>query len=450
VTSGSPLAVAIACAIAYLLLAYALGGPLVLVRALAGAIGERRARYRSQPDDALSSSRFTIPVSVVLPARGVPDLGDAVERLLALQYPEFEVIVVNDGTPEALELLRQRFALSACEVFFRRTLPTGRVGAIFRSGVSERLLVVDCAAGNRADALNCGVNLSRYRYVCCADGLGRYTPGSLLQAMHAAVEDPATVVGISTSLGPFEGGTGEGSTAGDTLVGTLQRLSAVRNLLAQHLRRRLRIGPGGVPGFMLWRRDVLVESGGFALDVPTEQLEMTLRLHRHLLRDGQPYRLVHVTVPLGAPVSADSLAEYVSHGLERQQSMVTVLWRYRGMLFNPRYRTIGMFDLPRVLFGVLVVPWLELACLLALPFAWMAGVLTAAQLVLVYAAVGIGNGVRLNAAMLVAPWPPDDRTTLRLLVLAPLEVFVARPVQLYSRLLGLLRVLVSRPGPAKA
>jgi glycosyltransferase involved in cell wall biosynthesis len=447
VIPATPLGLAIACAVAYLLLAYAAGGPIVLARAIAGAIGERRARYRSQPDDALASSRFTIPVSVILPTRGVQDLAAAVDRLLDLQYPEFEVIVVNDGTPESLDLLRQRFALSACEVFFRRTLPTGRVGAIFRSSANERLLVVDCAAGNRADALNCGVNLSRYRYVCCADGLGRYSRESLIRAMHAAVEDPATVVGISTSLGPFEDRAAEPG-ASESLIATLQRLSAVRNLLARHLRRRLRIGSDGVPGFALWRRDVLVESGGFSLDVPNEQLEMTLRLHRHLLRAGQAYHLVHVTTPSGTPVSAASLAEYVSHRLERQQSMARVLWRYRGMLFNPRYKTIGLLDLPLVLFGALVVPWLELACLLALPFAVVTGVLTVAQLVLVYAAIGVGNAVRLNAAMLVAPWPADDRTTLRLLALAPFEVFVSRPVQLYSRLLGLVRVLVSRPASA--
>jgi cellulose synthase/poly-beta-1,6-N-acetylglucosamine synthase-like glycosyltransferase len=450
VTLESPLAIAAACAVAYLLAAYAIGGPAVLAWTLIGAIGERRMRYRAQPDDALASSRFTIPVSVILPARGVADLGGAVERLLQLQYPEFEVIVVNDGTPARLDELRDRFALSACEVFFRRTLPTGRVGGIFRSGVNDRLLVVNCEVRNRADALNCGVNLSRYRYVCCADGLGRYARTSLLEAMHAAIVDPAMVVGVSTSLGPFETGGSAQPAAADSVLDTLQRLSALRALLSRHLRRRLRLASDGPPGFSLWRRDVVVESGGFALDVPSEQLEMTFRLHRHLLRGGQAYRMVHIATPSGTAGSASSLADYLSHRLERQQSLARVVWNYRGMIFNPHYRTIGMVDLPRYLFTMLIVPWIELGCLLALPFAVLAGVLTGPQLVLVYAAIGLGNGVRLNAAMLVAPWPEDQRTLVRLLVLAPLEVFVSRPVQLYSRVVGLLRVLVSRPDPARA
>ena len=55
------------------------------------------------------------------------------DQLLLLNYPEFEVIVVNNGARESLDALRERFALNACEVFFRRSLPTPPVRAIFRS-----------------------------------------------------------------------------------------------------------------------------------------------------------------------------------------------------------------------------------------------------------------------------------------------------------------------------
>ena len=448
--NASPLAAMIvACGIAYLLAAYALGGPLLLARTLVGAIRQRRQRYRGRPDDALASSRFTIPVSIVLPTGGSSGVSAAVARILELQYPEFEVIVVNDGSAEVLDELRERFALQACEVFFRRTLATGRVGGIFRSAVYERLLVVDCDSRNRADALNCGVNLSRYRYVCCADRHARYAPGALLEAMHPAVEDPATVVGISTALGPF-GVAPPAEPAPDSLVRTLQRLSALRELLSRNLRRRLRLAPESLPGFNLWRRDVIVEAGGFALDVPSEQLEMTFRLHRHLLGAGQPYRMVHLATLVGEPSGESSLAAFVAHRLERQHSLARVLWQYRGMILNPRYRALGMVDLPRYLFGMIVVPWLELACLVALPFATIAGVLTLKQLLLVCAAIALGNGVLLNTAMLLAPWPADHATLLRLLLLGPVEVFVSRPVQLYSRLLGVVRAAASRPGPAPA
>jgi hypothetical protein len=104
--------------------------------------------------------------------------------------------------------------------------------------------------------------------------------------MHPAVEEPATVVGISTTLGPFGAASGTIDHGADSLVRTLQRLSALRGLLSRNLRRRLRLAPETLPGFSLWRRDVIVEAGGFSLDVPSEQVEMTFRVHRHMLRAG--------------------------------------------------------------------------------------------------------------------------------------------------------------------
>ena len=79
----------------------------------------------------------------------------------------------QDGVPASL---RERFDLKACEIFFRRSLHTPPVRGLYRSGADPRLLVVECDAASRGDALNCGVNLAHYRYVCCADARARYSP----------------------------------------------------------------------------------------------------------------------------------------------------------------------------------------------------------------------------------------------------------------------------------
>ena len=446
--TGSPLSIGVTVAVAYLLVAYALGGPFVLCQLLVRAVGRRRKRYRSVPDDVLASSRFTIPVSVVMPTFGV-NVEDAVHQLLLLNYPEFEVIIINNGPPEALDQLRERFSLSACEVFYRRTLPTPPVRAIFRSTSDPRLLVIDCPGHTRGDALNVGVNLARYRYICCADKDARYTPDALLVAMRAAMDDPATVVGVTTSLAALDSDPTAGL-AGQSTASALRTLSNLRGLLARDNQRRLGLSLDVKPGSTLWRRDVVVDAGGFSTDVSPERLEMTVRAHRQLLRTRAPYQILHVTEPVGATRQEATLAQLIAERQQRHQAMARILWRYRGMLFNPRYGRIGMVNLPQYLFAAVVVPWLELACLVALPFAAVAGVLSPLNLFLVIAAVGFGNGVLLNTAMLLAPWPPDDRSQLRLLALGPFELFVWRPVQLYSRLLGLVRLVTSARGDAAA
>jgi poly-beta-1,6-N-acetyl-D-glucosamine synthase len=434
-------------AVAYLLASYALGGPVALVRALVAIASRRRARYRGHPDDVMASSRFTIPVSLILPIGAEHDVTDAVDHLLGLTYPEHEVIVVT-STPRGLPAsMRERYDLKACEIFFRRSLRTPSVRALYRSGADARLLVVECDAHTRGDALNSGVNLARYRYVCCADHRARYAPDSLLKSMQPALEDPAVVIAVTTMIAGSQSGRDEGDPG--SVSGILRRLSGLRELLGRGGRRRLRLAPEGLPGFTLWRRDVVLETGGFAPHVVEEEADLTLRAHRQLLRSKKPYRIVHIGEPVGTASNEPALAALLAEHFRRRDAMTRTVWRSRRMLLNPSYGRLGLLDLPQLLLTSAVVPWFELLCLAALPFAPVVGILTVPQLLTVLVAIALGNGLLIETAMLRAPLEPDDRRVLGLVLLAPLEVFIGRPARLWSRVGGLTRAL-SRPDPMGA
>jgi hypothetical protein len=438
----------VTCAVAYLFASYALGGPLALGRTLVAIASRRRARYRGHPDEVLASSRFTIPVSVILPIGTEQDTTAAVEHLLGLTYPEHEVIVVTGGPGGVSAGMRERFQLKSCEIFFRRSLPTPPVRALYRSAADARLLVVECDAVARGDALNCGVNLARYRYVCCADARERYTAGSLLLSMQPAVEDPGVVIAVTTTLAAARSQDGRLEGADSSIVGVLQRLSALRELLGRGGRRRLRLAPDGLPGFTLWRRDVVLQTGGFAPDLAAEQADLTLRAHRHLVRSKQPYRIVHIAEPVGTASDERALGALLDEQLRRRDATAPAVWRSRGMLLNPSYGRLGLVDLPQLLLASAVVPWFELLCLAALPLAPPLGVLTVPQLLAMLAAIALGNALLINTAMLRSPTPLDERRVLELLLLAPLEVFVARPARLWSRVRGLTQAL-ARPAPMR-
>src|SRR5438876_10010603 len=133
----------------------------------------RSTESRSEDFDNLLSSRFTIPVSVIVPVFNEARVVLPVLRsLLRMRYSEFEVIVVNDGsTDDTLELVRREFDLEPHEMIIREVIPTEEVNGVFFSADGDRrLLLVDKENGGKADALNCGLNCARYRYVCCVDG----------------------------------------------------------------------------------------------------------------------------------------------------------------------------------------------------------------------------------------------------------------------------------------
>ena len=148
-----------------------------------GIVEARRRRREREVDDvdALTDSRFAPGVSVLVPAynesAGLPD---AVRSLLAIEYPEFEVIVVNDGsTDDTLERLVDELGLVPVEASGRDVVETEPVLGYYRSPSDRRLLVVDKLNGGKADGLNAALNHSRYRYVCAVDADMVFARGSL-------------------------------------------------------------------------------------------------------------------------------------------------------------------------------------------------------------------------------------------------------------------------------
>lgn len=64
-----------------------------------------------------------------------------------------------------LDILALEWALEPKEFFYRRTLTTAPVRRIYGSARDGRLMLVDKEDGGRADALNCGLCLARFRYL---------------------------------------------------------------------------------------------------------------------------------------------------------------------------------------------------------------------------------------------------------------------------------------------
>ena len=143
-------------------------GFLIIVAAasVAGAIARGGRRERAADAyQAIAASRFTIPVSVIVPVdRADAALSPSIAALLDLNYPELEVVVVAESLAEStLNALKADWSLEPVEQFYRRTLHTAAVQRIFTSDRDPRLVVIEKAPAGRADALNCGVSFARYR-----------------------------------------------------------------------------------------------------------------------------------------------------------------------------------------------------------------------------------------------------------------------------------------------
>jgi cellulose synthase/poly-beta-1,6-N-acetylglucosamine synthase-like glycosyltransferase len=98
--------------------------------------------------------------------------------------------------------------------------------------------------------------------------------------------------------------------------------------------------------FGVFRRELCRQIGGFRASTVGEDLDLVVRMHRHLLEKNEEYRVGFVPDPVcwtEVPASMKSLARQRARW---QSGLADVLWQNRDMVLNRRYGRIGLLALP--------------------------------------------------------------------------------------------------------
>jgi cellulose synthase/poly-beta-1,6-N-acetylglucosamine synthase-like glycosyltransferase len=372
--------------------------------------------------EGLASSRFTIPVSVIVPLTSDGSAGDPGAReffaaLLALHYPELEVIVVVDEHHASLEALKSEWDLAAHEFFYRKSLETADVRRIYRSNRQSRLLVIEKQAAGRADAVNCGVNLARYRYITSVDPDIRFDAGALLRAMAAPLRDPAAAVG-ATSLVERRGN------------GSALQLAAIRSLMLSRMALTHGMAaPVAHDAITVWRRDAVLQLGGFSATAADADFDMAIRVQTSPSLSGGVVQTSEIFGHISTRPRQD--VRYVA--ARRQRAALQAV----GHLLTAG--ASGRRGLAAVLGSAIVIPLAQLWTVVASVAAASAGWLAWRDAALVVILLSLGRGIVSSGALLMrgaAAAAPDGASLTRLLLFAPIECVVTGPAAMIGRATG--------------
>lgn len=298
----------------------------------------------------------------------------SVNSLLALRYPETQIIVVNDGSADdSLQRLIAAFRLRPSQRVVRKVLPSADLRGIYESLHVPNLVVVDKANGGKADALNCGLNLARFPLVCCIDGDSLLENDALLRVARPFMQnrDMAVCGGV---IRPLNGcrvtpmGI-RGIHLPASWMARFQVLEYLRAFLYGRLGlasyRMLFIVSGA---FGIFRKDLLLEIGGFRTATVGEDFEAIVRLQRHLRARRRPFAIGMVPDPVcwtEVPEDAKTLRRQRNRW---QRGLLETLWAHRGAFLRPRYGALGMVSLPYFLVFEAFAPLLELGGYLLFAF----------------------------------------------------------------------------------
>ncbi|MCX7973680.1 MAG: glycosyltransferase family 2 protein [Candidatus Aminicenantes bacterium] len=309
------------------------------------------------------------PISVIAPAFNESStIVESVRSLLALEYPLFEVIVVNDGsTDDTLEKLIQAFKLKRKNWVFRRVLSTKPVRGIYVSSLDPRLVVIDKENGGKADALNAGINLARYPLFCAVDSDSLLERDSLVKVVRPFIEEPEKTVA--------SGGIIQLSNGCKVKFGQVVEIGIARNWLVRfQIIEYLRAFLGGRTGlsllrslliisgaFGLFRKDVVQSCGGYRCHTVGEDMDLVIRLQAYLRKNKKPYRIVFVPDPICWTEAPETLRSLTRQRNRWHRGLIESLTYSFSLFFNPRYGLTGLLAMPYYTFFEMFGPVIEIA-----------------------------------------------------------------------------------------
>ncbi len=397
------------------------------------------------------------PVSLLVPAYNESaGISQSIHSLLQLDYPEFEIIAINDGSKdETLQTLIRDFGLVPFPEAYRERLKTKRVQTIYHSREYPNLRVIDKENGGKADALNVGINAARYPIFCSVDADSILQRDSLRRVVRPFSDNVDTVAC---------GGTVRIANGCEVRDGFLSRIALPNHPLAliqivEYLRAFLFGRMGWSPlnalliisgAFGLFRKEAVIEAGGYRTDTVGEDMELVVRLHRTRRAAGKPCIISFVPDPICWTEAPQDLRTLKNQRVRWQRGLCESLSLNMDLLFARNSGAAGWLAFPFMLVFEWIGPAVEAIgyglILVAYLFDFISG---SAMLAFLLLAISLGLLLSVSALLLeelsfhMYSRPSD---LLRLVAALIVENLGYRQLNTAWRLMGLWRWILRSKG----
>jgi cellulose synthase/poly-beta-1,6-N-acetylglucosamine synthase-like glycosyltransferase/peptidoglycan/xylan/chitin deacetylase (PgdA/CDA1 family) len=287
---------------------------LMILRAIVVVVLARAhvRRARSAP----SVDHYAPPTSIIVPALNERvGIERAVRSLVASDYPEYEVIVVDDGSTDGTGDVVERLEL-------------------------DGVRVLQQANSGKAAALNRGLAAARHQMIAMVDADTLFEPDSLRRLV-APLADPR--------VGAVSGNTKVGNRHG--LLGRWQHIEYVMGFnLDRRLYDVLRCMPT-VPGAIgAFRREALAAAGGMSADTMAEDTDLTIAIGR------AGWDVVYAQDARAWTEAPASLSALWRQRYRWSFGTMQAVWKHRTAVWRRGEARIGRRGIPYLVLFQIVLP----------------------------------------------------------------------------------------------
>ncbi|WP_238593638.1 glycosyltransferase family 2 protein [Endozoicomonas atrinae] len=405
-------------------------------------------------EELFISSGLAPPVTILTPVFNEEALVEvSVDALLALKYPDYQVIVINDGSSDqTLHTLISRYELEKVDYAAEWKLEHEPVKDIYISRLNTNLLVIDKENGGKADAINAGINVARSDLFCVMDGDTLLEEESLLKIIKPFVDDPEHTIAVGGTVCVLNGckvrhGIVEKVGLPKTFLELVQVVEYLRAfMIARNGWSRVGMLTLISGAFGVFKKDIVCNIGGYPKGSMGEDMELVMEMHRYV-RDSLSSRhhIAAVPEPVCWTEVPSTIRSFCNQRTRWQQGSLETFFNNISILFNPKYGRVGLLSMLVILVVDVLGPVLELFGYFVITVTYAAGILEFHALL---AYIGLmtlfGIFTSLLSLWLEERWNrsyKETRSYIKLLFVAIIENIGYRQLVNLLRLVGWLQFL---------
>ncbi len=268
-------------------------------------------------------------VSILVPVYNEEKVvADSIKSLLDLNYPNYEIIVINDGSSDKTKQVAE-------------TLVGYQKGKFSDVKVS----LINKPNGGKAKALNAGIRLSKAEIILCMDGDSQLSPDSVkLAVRHFANREIGAVAGNVKVLNRGK------------LFTDLQALEYIEGLnmarSAQSFVRLVNIIPGPI-GF--FRKKAIEEAGFYSSDTFAEDADLTLKI----LANG--WKIYYEPNSISFTEAPTKLQQLLKQRYRWTRGILQSIRKHKKLMVNPSINFGDTFILWTMFYEALIWPAMNIA-----------------------------------------------------------------------------------------
>lgn len=412
---------------------------------------DSRRKKKFLNEISIKSRENYIPISILVPAYNEEEtVVDYIKSLSYLDYPEYEIIVIDDGSKDSTsKVVIEGFNLKKIARPIRRVVQCEKEESVYEGYTfnNKKITLVRKKNGGKADALNMGINISKYPLFVSLDADSILQRDSLSNIVRPFMEDYTTVaVGGNIKVANqvvLDKGEVVKTYSPKKLLVIFQLIEYYRVFLTTRVWFNRFNGNLIISGaFGLFKKSSVLNIGGYDTNTVGEDMDLVVKLHSFYRKNRLPYNIKYAYDAICWSQVPEKYKDFKNQRRRWHIGLMTSLINHKYILLNPKYGLIGVFSFLYFLIYELLSCILDIVGIVIVILSYFTGILSIDFLFVFFIFyITYGVAISVTSIMLenyVFNHIPSVWTILKLILLSIIECCGYRQICSWCRLTGII------------